>query len=379
MDGMPSSPDVTDGPGVTSTESWIRRGRITWTYVGIIILVVVGVWFFRTVLSSVFTFVIGGTLAYLLRPVVALFMRWKLSRGLAVLVTSLLLVGLIVAAAVTVVPQVATEVQQIATALAAQAKTLQSAAAAASSQAPASTQASLAQAQQQATANAAEGAKNLAIGLATTLSNMAGIVFDLFMGFIIAIWFMLDGARVAKWSLSVLPSAWRTDSAQVGVAFDKAFGGFIRGSIIDMSLMFTGMAIGFNIIGVPYATALAALCGLLAIVPIVGGIIGGIIATLVSLTVSPQLAVMTLVVVLVVEQTVDSVIAPIVMGDAVRLHPLAIIFSLAIGGAIAGILGMIVAVPAAAAAYTLYLYFARKFGMLEAAPEVEPGTKPAKA
>lgn len=364
-----------DGPGtpVTSTESWIRRGRITWTYVGIIILVVVGIWFFRTVLASVFTFVIGGTLAYLLRPVVALFMRWKLSRGLAVLVTSLLLVAIIIVALMTLVPQIAVEVQQIATALSAQAQKAQAAATEAAAQAPASTQATLAQAQQQATANLAEGAKSLAATLATALSNMASIVFDLFLGFIIAVWFMLDGARVAKWSQSVLPPAWRIDFVEVGTAFDNAFGGFIRGALISMSLMFAGMAIGFNLIGVPYATALAALCGALAIVPIVGGITGGIIATLVSLTVSTQLAVMTLVVVLVVEQTVDSVIEPIVMGDAVRLHPLAIIFSLAIGGAIAGILGMIVAVPAAAAAYTLYLYFARKFGMLEPSAEVVRG------
>jgi predicted PurR-regulated permease PerM len=376
---IPTPPEVAAKTDVTSTESWIRRGRIAWTYVGIIILIAVGVWFFRMVLSSVFTFVIGGTLAYLLRPVVALFMRWKLPRGLAVLVTSLLLVGLIIAAVMALVPQVATEVQQIATALSAQAEKLQTAAKEAASQAPASAQASLAQAQQQAAANAAEGAKKVAASLAAMLSNMASIVFDLFLGFIIAIWFMLDGARVAKWSLSVLPPAWRIDAVEVGTAFDKAFGGFIRGALISMSLMFAGMAIGFNLIGVPYATALAALCGVLAIVPIIGGITGGIIATLVSLTVSPQLALATLVVVLIVEQTVDSVIEPIVMGDAVRLHPLAIIFSLAIGGAIAGILGMIVAVPAAAAAYTLYLYFARKFGMLEPAPEVTPDSKPAKA
>ena len=87
-------------------------------------------------------------------------------------------------------------------------------------------------------------------------------------------------------------------------------------------------------------------------------------ATLVALTVSTKLAVMTLIVVLIVEQTVDSVIEPIVMGDAVRIHPLAILFALAIGGAIAGVLGMIAAIPIAAAAYTIYLYFARKYGML---------------
>jgi predicted PurR-regulated permease PerM len=324
------------------------------------------------VLSSVFTFVIGGVLAFLLRPVVALLMKWKFPRGLAVAVTALLLVAILIGALVVVLPKVAVEVQQIAAALSVQQQNLEAAAKTAAAQLPASSQTSLAQAQAKAAAQAASAAKDLALALAGLLGEVGSIVLDCFLGFIIAIWFMLDGAAVAKWSLSVLPPAWREDASEVGTSFDNAFGGFIRGMAISMSLMFAGMALGFNVLGVPYAWALAALCGVLAIIPIIGGIVGGIIATLVALTVSPQLAVMTLVVVLVVEQTVDSVIEPIVLGDAVRLHPLAILFALAIGGAIAGVLGMIAAIPASAAAYTVYLYFARKYRLLEPAPEAVP-------
>ena len=369
--------DIRSEHGVTSTESWIRRGRITWTYVGILILAVAGAWFFRTVLASVFTFVIGGFLAFLLRPVVSFLMRRKLSRGLSVLVTGLLLVALLVVGLAVVLPYVTADVQQIATALSAQQAQFKATASEKAAQLPSSAQASLAQAQAQAAAQAASAAKDLALGLAKALSAVAGTIFDLFLGFIISIWFMLDGAGVARWSLSVLPPAWRKDASEVGIAFDNAFGGFIRGSIIDMSLMFAGMAIGFNLLHVPFAWALAVLCGLLGVIPIVGGIVGGAIATLVALTVSPQLAGLTLVVVLIVEQSVDSIIAPIVMGESVRLHPLAILFSLAIGGAIAGLFGMIVAIPAAAAIYTVYLYFARKYGMLEPAPEVAPSTESA--
>ena len=364
---------------LTTTESWTRRLKITWTYVGIMILVIAGVMFFRAVLSSVFTFVIGGLLAFLLRPIVSLLMRWKFPRGLAVLVTALLLVVLLVFGLMAVLPQVTAEVQQIATALSAQQQKLQAAATAAATQLPSSAQASLAKAQAQTAAQAASKAKDLAITLAKALGELGAIALELFLGFIISIWFMLDGSHVAKWALSVLPPAWREDASQVGHAFDNAFGGFIRGMAISMFLMFCGMAIGFNLLGVPYAWALAALCGLLAVIPIVGGIVGGIIATLVALTISPQLAIWTLVVVLLVEQTVDSVIEPIVLGESVRLHPLAILFALAVGGAIAGIFGMIAAIPAAAAAYTVYLYFARKYGMLEPAPAVAPDAKAAKA
>ena len=91
--GTPSPNDDLAGAGVTSTDSWVRRNRVTWTYVGILILTIAGAWFFRAVLASIFTFVIGGFLAFLLRPVVGLLVRWKLPRGLAVLATALLLVA----------------------------------------------------------------------------------------------------------------------------------------------------------------------------------------------------------------------------------------------------------------------------------------------
>ena len=117
MPDVPSRSDAAADVGVTSTESWIHRSRVTWTYVGIMILTIAGVWFFRAVVASIFTFVIGGFLAFLLRPVVSLFMRWKLSRGLAVLTTSLLLVLFLALALAVIVPQVAAEVQQFAAAI----------------------------------------------------------------------------------------------------------------------------------------------------------------------------------------------------------------------------------------------------------------------
>ena len=105
--------------------------------------------------------------------------------------------------------------------------------------------------------------------------------------------------------------------------------------------------------------------GLLDVIPFIGPIVGGAIATLVALTVSPTLAILTLVVVLIVEQSVDSVISPIVMGDSVRLHPLAILLALIVGGALGGMFGVIVSIPATSAGYSVYMYFMRKNGILE--------------
>jgi predicted PurR-regulated permease PerM len=72
------------------------------------------------------------------------------------------------------------------------------------------------------------------------------------------------------------------------------------------------------------------------------------------------MGIITLVIVIVVEQAVDSVISPMVMGKSVSLHPVAILFALGIGGALGGFFGILLAIPVAAAIYTVYLYYRRK-------------------
>jgi predicted PurR-regulated permease PerM len=201
-----------------------------------------------------------------------------------------------------------------------------------------------------------------------------GFGFNVFLGFIICIWLLLGGPDIAKWSVSVLPPGWRDDAKFMGQSFERTFGGYIRGTVINVTITFLGCFVGFNLIGLPYATGLAALVGVLDAIPFVGPIIGGALCVLVALTVSPTLAVLTLIVVLIVEQTVDSVISPIVMGDAVEIHPLGILLALGIGGALAGFFGVLISIPAAAAMYAIYMYFMRKNGILE--PEEPKPEKP---
>ena len=90
--------------------------------------------------------------------------------------------------------------------------------------------------------------------------------------------------------------------------------------------MFAGMAIGFNLLTVPSRPRLRLCAASPGVHPDRRRHRRRYHRHAVALTVSPQLAPRTLVVVLIVEQMVDSVIEPIVMGDAVRLHPLAILF-----------------------------------------------------
>jgi predicted PurR-regulated permease PerM len=367
------------GLAAGARDAWAKRDRITWTLVGIVILGAAGLWGFLRIAEALAPFVIGGLLAFLLRPVIGLLMRWKLCRGLAVLVTMLLLTALTVAAFMILIPRMGVQIQQFVANLPA----LQ-----------AQVQASVQQITEQTSGMppsakdaVQSAAKAAAQGFTAAMQQITqfvlaaggaalGFGFNAFLGFIICIWLLLGGPDIAKWSLSVLPPAWREDARFMGITFDRSFGGYIRGTIINVTVTFVGCAVGFSLINLPYAIPLALFVGVLDVIPFVGPIIAGAVCVIVGFTVSPTLGVLTLVVVLIVEQSVDSVISPIVMGDAVEIHPLGILLALGIGGALAGLFGVLIAIPAAAAMYSVYMYFMRKNGVLE--PEEPKPEKPKK-
>jgi predicted PurR-regulated permease PerM len=110
--------------------------------------------------------------------------------------------------------------------------------------------------------------------------------------------------------------------------------------------------IGFSlwILGVPLLVPLTILVFLAAFVPLVGILVAGTVAVLVTLGTKGWIAALVLVVIFILENQLEShLLQPLVVGRMVRLHPLAVILVLAVGGVVAGIPGAIVAVPTAAA------------------------------
>jgi len=111
-----------------------------------------------------------------------------------------------------------------------------------------------------------------------------------------------------------------------------------------------------------FAVLLAVIAGILELLPIIGPIISAVPTLLVALTTSdPIVAVVAVVVLyLVVQQTENAVLVPKIQGDAVELHPSLVIFVLIVGGAIAGLLGAILAIPITAAGRDVYRYLFRR-------------------
>ena len=97
---------------------------------------------------------------------------------------------------------------------------------------------------------------------------------------------------------------------------------------------------------------------------------------MVGLTVGLQTGIITGVIVFAVDQFVYSFLGPIVAGKVVTLHPVAIIFALAVGASLGGFLGAILAMPVAAAIRTVYVYYRKKHEDGTSAPSAVGESEP---
>jgi predicted PurR-regulated permease PerM len=142
---------------------------------------------------------------------------------------------------------------------------------------------------------------------------------------------------------------------------------FVRATIIVAAVDAIGIALGAAILGLPLVSAIGILVFVGAFVPVVGALVSGSVAVLVALVAKgPLVAIIMLAVVIGVQQLEAHVLQPFLLGRAVSLHPLAVILAIATGVVIAGIVGALVAVPAAAVLNTIVSHLA---GNDEVGPE----------
>ncbi|MCU0506727.1 MAG: AI-2E family transporter, partial [Chloroflexi bacterium] len=109
-----------------------------------------------------------------------------------------------------------------------------------------------------------------------------------------------------------------------------------------------------------FSIILAVLAAFLELLPIIGPIISAIPAVILGATVSPLALVAVFLLYLAIQQLENTFLVPKIQGDAVELHPAAVLFVIVLGGAVYGLLGAILAVPIAAAARDVYRHFFRR-------------------
>jgi predicted PurR-regulated permease PerM len=124
---------------------------------------------------------------------------------------------------------------------------------------------------------------------------------------------------------------------------------YLRGLILECSIVGLLSIIGFMVIGVPYAIIIGVITGIANLVPYLGPIFGGCIALLVSLTVAGNFEMfLPIAILLIVIRLIDDLLLqPLCFGKSLDMHPVAVVLVLIIGHQLMGVSGMIISIPIA--------------------------------
>jgi len=331
---------------VAEKQPWlsIPSSRLWWILIAVLAL------FLFEIRSILPPFLIGVAAAFVLSPVVTgLQQRWRLPRAVVVFLVFLLLIGPLVLALVFLGPRFFFESRQ----LVVRAPDL------------------LARLLDQTfgpgpfdlfgtTTNPRQIAFDLigslrdALGTPTTALHLASMFVDfllnLFLVLIVSIYLLLDAERITSLFFRLVPPDRRPEVRAVSEEIHRTLARFLRGEMFLVALVavlsFLGLEFVFHL---HYALPLAVATGFLEIIPFLGPVTAGAVAALLALSQGgPGLAIGIIIFYVIIRQLEDQIVMPVVVGHAVELHPIFVIFAVLAGNALLGVLGTLLAIPIAA-------------------------------
>ena len=197
---------------------------------------------------------------------------------------------------------------------------------------------------------------NLGTELSGHLSGLAGqltaigletgrTVVLILVTLVVAFFLAAEPAIGARLLARLLPPAWYGRVMPVAAPVRWRIGAWARGQVLVAVIFGLLMGGGLRLLGVPYATSLGTIAGVLEIVPYVGGVVTLLLASLMALTVGIPQLIGVIVLYLVLVFVESHVLAPLLFGRAVGLPPIAILLALIAGVELLGVAGAVLAVP----------------------------------
>ena len=196
----------------------------------------------------------------------------------------------------------------------------------------------------------------------STLSIFSwGLVF--LIGFIYFVFILLDFENLARGFISLFPKTLRPTIRTISMDLDRYMNNYFRGQALIAISVGILLSIGFNIIGLPLATAMGIFIGILNFIPYMQAL-GIIPLGLASLLMAAQTGENAFVcmllaygVLMIVQIIQDMIIVPHIMGQTMGMRPSLILLVLSIWGYLLGFFGMLIALPITMFIYSLYMRY----------------------
>ncbi len=313
-------------------------------------------WFIYQVRHVFPPMIVGGIFAYLVLPVVqGMTQRTRVPIGLSTLIVYSLIFGSIVAALCFLGPSVARELKDLADPVNQQ-QIVHSAVSQLKDMLKLKVEVDV------ATANIMSSIQH-GFGKPEELMHLGGLLshgaLSLLVCVVSSIYFTLDSQAVGRFFLRYVPENRRSGVIELFGQMNVMLSKYVRGQILLIVIMSTVAWLFLHFaLHMKYALPVAIFSGFLEIIPVLGPILATTTATLVGISqFGPQAALAIIVFYTLARWIEDYVVVPKIIGHAVELHPLAVIFAVLCGETLAGGLGMLIAIPVAACIKLILDYY----------------------
>jgi predicted PurR-regulated permease PerM len=204
-------------------------------------------------------------------------------------------------------------------------------------------------------------------GFLDNIGTTIGVVFNAFIIPFLIFYMLKDIELIERLILQYLPRSRRKSILTLLKEIDMALGNYVRGQLLVCVIIGVLAYIGYMLIGMPFALLLAGVVALCNIIPYLGPFLGAAPALVMATTISWKMVLLVLLVNMLCQTIESNVISPQVVGRSLHMHPMLIILALLIGGELAGVPGLILAVPFFAVVKVViqhfYAYYVRRKAM----------------
>jgi predicted PurR-regulated permease PerM len=189
------------------------------------------------------------------------------------------------------------------------------------------------------------------------VAGISRAVFFFFITLMLAAYIMMTREKLHSFFASLVRPSSRDRFEELLARIDRGLSGVVRGQLIICLVNGVLSAIGFAIVGLKYWPVMALVAAALSLIPIFGSIVSTIPAVAIGLTQGIGTAVFVLAWIIGIHQLEANLLNPKIMGDAAKIHPVLVVFSLIVGEHWFGAVGALLAVPCMSLAKSLFLHF----------------------
>ena len=304
-----------------------------------IVLAILLVWFLYVIRDILVLFFIVLVIVASLAPLVNRMSRY-IPRVLAVIILTIIFFGVLVAIGFVIVPPIIIQLKTLAINLPIIISKL----------------GPVYQSIQHSIGNYQEGLFNLSSQLgkissglySTTLGFVSGIVAVVTI-LVLAFYMLLEQDAIKNFLHQTVPGERKEKIFEITKKIGQKMGGWLRGQALLMLIVGVADSIALVSLGIPYALTLAVWGGITEVIPYIGPWLGLAPALIIAFTISSLKGLLILIAYVIIQQLESQFLVPKILGKAVGLSPVIIILALLIGAKLMGILGVIIAVPVAAA------------------------------